>query len=555
MVEVGVKDESGERTMWQSVATRIMTGTAAIAAPAGAADKVLGGTLLDRGASARFLTQTTFGPTRSEIDRVALIGRDLWLLEQLGKTPTLHLPRYQALLAQSASAADARYAAWWEISLTAPDQLRQRVAFALSEIFVVSDADTTLNDRPMQVTAYYDLLVRNAFGNYRSLIEQVALSQAMGLYLSHLGNDKPDPVSGRRPDENFAREVMQLFSIGLWQLNRDGSPILDAKGEQIPTYDQEVIESYARIYTGWTWAHRTTWGRGSSVADETDAPMKAFPDHHDSGSKVLIDGSLVPAGQTPEQDLKAALDSLFNHANVPPFVARQLIIKLITSNPSPAFIDRIARVFENNGLGVRGDLGAVVTAIFLDPEARLGFLSDQTVYGKLKEPLLRLSQLLRAFEASSRSGIYGVGRTQAAYAQAPLGANSVFNFFSPQFQQPGPIKNAGYYSPEFQLQTETQGVLIVDNLGKRIALISATAGDNDPVLDLSSLVAEAADSSAMLDDLNVLMLGGSMSTSLRDIAARAIALTPDAGDEASRLKRAQIAVTVIAVSPEYAVQR
>ena len=202
-----------------------------------------------------------------------------------------------------------------------------------------------------------------------------------------------------------------------------------------------------------------------------------------------------------------------------------------------------------------GDLGAVVTAIFLDPEARLGFLSDQTVYGKLKEPLLRLSQLLRAFEASSRSGIYGVGRTQAAYAQAPLGANSVFNFFSPQFQQPGPIKNAGYYSPEFQLQTETQGVLIVDNLGKRIALISATAGDNDPVLDLSSLVAEAADSSAMLDDLNVLMLGGSMSTSLRDIAARAIALTPDAGDEASRLKRAQIAVTVIAVSPEYAVQR
>lgn len=541
--------------MWQSVATRIMTGTAVIAAPAGAADKVLGGTLLDRGASARFLTQTTFGPTRGEIDRVALIGRDLWLLEQLGKTPTLHLPRYQALLAQSASAADARYAAWWEISLTAPDQLRQRVAFALSEIFVVSDADTAFKDRSMQLVAYYDLLVRNAFGNYRALLEEVALSPAMGLFLSHLGNDKPDPVSGRRPDENFAREVMQLFSIGLWQLNRDGSPILDAKGEQIPTYDQEVIESYARIYTGWTWAHRTTWGRGSSVADETDAPMKAFPDHHDSGSKVLIDGSLVPAGQTPEQDLKAALDSLFNHANVPPFVARQLIIKLITSNPSPAFIDRIARVFENNGLGVRGDLGAVVTAIFLDPEARLGFLSDQTVYGKLKEPLLRLSQLLRAFEASSRSGIYGVGRTQAAYAQAPLGANSVFNFFSPQFQQPGPIKNAGYYSPEFQLQTETQGVLIVDNLGKRIALISATAGDNDPVLDLSSLVAEAADSSAMLDDLNVLMLGGSMSTSLRDIAARAIALTPDAGDEASRLKRAQIAVTVIAVSPEYAVQR
>lgn len=550
-----MKDESGGPAMRQTVTATTLSAAVGSATAATDTGKLLGGTLLDRGASARFLTQTTFGATRDEIDRVALIGRDLWLLEQLGKTPTLHLPRYQALLAQSASATDARYATWWEIALTAPDQLRQRVAFALSETFVVSDSDTALNDRPMQLTAYYDLLVRNAFGNYRSLLEQVALSPAMGLFLSHLGNDKPDPVTGRRPDENFAREAMQLFSIGLWQLNRDGSPILDAKGEQIPTYDQAVIENYARVYTGWTWAHRTTWGRGSAVADETDAPMKAFPDHHDSDSKVLIDGSVLPAGQTPEQDLKAALDSLFNHANVPPFIARQLIIKLITSNPSPAFIERIARVFENNGLGVRGDLGAVVTAIFLDPEARLGFLSDQTVYGKLKEPLLRLSQLLRAFEARSRSGLLGVGRTQAAYAQAPLGANSVFNFFSPQFQQPGPIKNAGYYSPEFQLQTETQGVLIVDNLGKRIALTSATAGDDDPVLDLSSLVAEAADSAAMLDDLDVLLLGGSMSASLRDIASRAIALTPDAGDEASRLKRAQIALTVIVVSPEYAVQR
>ena len=554
MVAVGVKAESGEQAMQVSVTTAgtlaaLAAGTAKAAEPG----KLLGGTLLDRGASARFLTQTTFGPTRSEIDRVALIGRDLWLLEQLGKTPSLHLPRYQALLAQTASATDARYAAWWEIALTAPDQLRQRVAFALSEILVVSDADTALDDRPMQLTAYYDLLVRNAFGNYRTLLEQVALSPAMGLYLSHLGNDKPDPLSGRRPDENFARELMQLFSIGLWQLNRDGSPILDAKGEQIPTYDQEVIENYARIYTGWTWAHRTSWGRNSSVAEETEAPMKSFPDHHDSGSKVLIDGSVVPAGQTPEQDLKAALDSLFKHANVPPFIARQLIIKLITSNPSPAVIERIARVFENNGLGVRGDLGAVVTAIFL--EARLGFLSDQTVYGKLKEPLLRLSQLLRAFEARSRSGLFGVGRTQAAYAQAPLGANSVFNFFSPHYQQPGPVKNSGYYSPEFQLQTETQGVLIVDNLGKRIALTAASAGDNDPVLDLSSLVAEAADSSALLDDLDVLLLGGQLSASLRDIASRAIALVPDAGDEVSHLKRAQLAVMVIAVSPEFAVQR
>ena len=528
--------------------------TAAAASGAQAAE-LIGIGLLDRGEAARFLTQTTFGPTRDEIDRVALIGRDAWLLDQLGKAPTLHLPRFQALQASFANAVDARYAAWWEISLTAPDQLRQRVAFALSEILVVSENDGQLQNRPMQLAAYYDLLLRNAFGNYRDLMQEVTLSPAMGLFLSHLGNDKPDPVSGQRPDENYARELMQLFSLGLWQLNRDGSAKLDAQGEQIPTYDQALIEEYARVYTGWTWAHRSSFGRGSVVADETDAPMKVFADHHDAGAKTLIGGTVLPAGQTPEQDLKMALDSVFQHANLPPFIARQLIIKLITSNPSAAFIDRVARVFENNGLGVRGDLGRVVMAIFLDPEARLGFLSDATVYGKLKEPLLRLSQLLRAFEASSRSGIYGVGRTQGAYGQQPLAAPSVFNFFSPHFQQPGAIRDGDWYSPEFQLQTETQGILIVDALTRRIQLSASTTDDNAPVLDLSPLVALAADAEALLDDLDVLLLGGSMSAGLRELVRAAIELTPDAGDEASRLQRARSALLFIVVSPEYAVQR
>lgn len=538
-----------------AAASRWISGAAAVPAVGAEAAGLIGTGLLDRGESARFLTQTTFGPTRAEIDRVALIGRDLWLLEQLGKTPTLHLPRFQALQASFSDDRDARHAAWWEISLTAPDQLRQRIAFALSEILVVSEDDGQLTNRPMQLAAYYDLLLRNAFGNYRSLMEEVALSPAMGLFLSHLGNDKSDSVSGRRPDENFAREMMQLFCLGLWQLNRDGSAKLDARGEQIPTYDQALIEEYARVYTGWTWAHRAQFGRSSRQEDETDAPMKAFAEHHDSGTKTLINGTVLPAGQTPEQDLKMALDSLFQHANLPPFIARQLIIKLVTSNPSPAFIDRIARVFENNGLGVRGDLGSVVAAIFLDPEARLGFLSDATVYGKLKEPLLRLSQLLRAFDARSRSGLYGVGRTQAALGQQPLAAPSVFNFFSPNFQQPGAIHDGGYYSPEFQLQTETQGILIIDFLAKRIQLSSGNATDNAPVLDLSSLVALAADADALLDDLNVLLLGGRMSTELRELARTAIELTPDGGDESSRLRRARSGLTFIVVSPEYAVQR
>jgi len=523
--------------------------------PAAQAAELIGTGLLDRGEAARFLNQTTFGPNRGDVDRVSLVGRDVWLAEQLGKAATLHLPRYQALKSAFSSDTDARYAAWWEISLTAPDQLRQRLAFALSEIFVVSDVDDQLVQRPLQLAAYYDLLLNNAFGNFRTLMEQVTLSPAMGLFLSHLGNDKPDPISGRRPDENYARELMQLFTIGLWQLNRDGSARLDGQGEQIPTYDQALVEEYARIYTGWTWAHRSSFGRGFDPEEETAAAMKVFADHHDGGSKTLINGILVPAGQTPEQDLKMALDSLFQHANLPPFIARQLIIKLVTSNPSPAFIDRIARNFENNGRGVRGDLGSVVTAIFLDPEARLGFLSDQTVYGKLKEPLLRMSQLLRAFEARSRSGLYGVGRTQFSLGQQPLAAPSVFNFFSPYFQQPGAIHDGNHYSPEFQLQTETQGILIVDALARRIGLDASSADDDAPVLDLDPLVELAGDANALLDDLDLLLLGGMMSAGLREQLRAAIEFTPDAGDAESRLQRARSALLFLVVSPEYAVQR
>lgn len=510
--------------------------------------------ILNRGASARFLSQTSFGPDPASIALVTLIGRDAWLAGQLLQPPTLHLPRYEAL-AETLDPADARHAAWWEIALTAPDQLRQRVAFALSEIFVVSETDSALGNRQDQLAAYYDILVRNAFGNYRDLLEEVTLSPAMGLFLSHLGNDKPDPESGRRPDENYAREVMQLFSIGLWELNRDGSAVLDAFGEQIPTYDQDSIEQYARIYTGWTWSHRDSFGRSSRREDETHDPMKAFADHHDAGEKTLIDGTVVPAGQTPEEDLEQALDSLFNHPNVAPFIARQLIIKLITSNPSPAFINRVAAVFENNGLGVRGDLGAVVTAIFLDPEARLGILSDANLYGKLKEPLIRLTHLLRAFEATSASGIYGLRSARSAYGQAPLAAPSVFNFFSPHFQQPGVIRDAGYFSPEFQLQTETQGIRIVDDLAKRVGVTADDASDNQPVLDLSGLVAIADDADAMLDEIDVLLLGGTMSDALRGIATQMIALIPDDGEDATRLRRAQAAVTAAVVSPEFAVQR
>lgn len=509
--------------------------------------------LLDRGQAARFLAQTTFGPTLDEINTVSLIGRDLWLAGQLVAPASSHLARYQALEPQFSNAGNARLAAWWEISLTGPDQLRQRVAFALSEIFVVSDQDSQLSGRQEQLAAYYDLLVDHAFGNYRDLLEAVTLSPAMGLFLSHLGNDKPNPETGRRPDENYAREAMQLFSIGLWQLNPDGSAMLGDDGEPVPTYDQDTIEAYARVYTGWTWAQRETFGRNISRAAETTEPMKAFAAHHDDGEKVLLNGQLLPAGQTPEQDLEAALDSLFEHPNTAPFIARQLIIKLITSNPSPEFVARIAGVFDNNGFGVRGDLGAVVTAIFLDPEARLRELSDAETYGKLKEPILRLSQLLRAFDVHSADGLYDIGSTQGAYAQAPLRSPSVFNFFSPNYALPGEIEARGLVSPEFQLQTETQGMLIVEDLARRIEV--GTADDAALALDLSAAAAEADDPDALADHLEILLLGGEMSDTLRQALLTLAAAVPEAEDGSHRLLRAQRAAMLVAVSPEYAVQR
>ena len=509
--------------------------------------------LLDRGQAARFLTQTTFGPTLAEINSVSLIGRDLWLARQLTASPSSHLERYEALLPQFGNPADARLAAWWEIALTGDDQLRQRVAFALSEIFVVSDQDSQLGGRQAQLAAYYDLLVEHAFGNYRELLEAVTLSPAMGLYLSHLGNDKPNPETGRRPDENYARESMQLFSIGLWQLNPDGSPVLDGAGERVPTYDQALIESYARVYTGWTWAHRETFGRGSSAEDETYEPMKAFADHHDMGEKRLLKDVVLPAGQTPEQDLEAALDSLTEHPNTAPFIARQLIIKLITSNPSPEFIARIAGVFENNGFGVRGDLGAVVRSIFLDPEARQRELSDIETYGKLKEPILRLSQLLRAFDASSPSGVYAIGNTQSAYAQAPLRSPSVFNFFSPNYALPGAIEVQGLLSPEFQLQTETQGMQIVDDLARRVE--NGLADDAALALDLSQAENQADDAESLADYLEILLLGGEMSDALRQALSEVIAGVPEAEDGHHLLLRAKLAAMLVVVSPEFAVQR
>ena len=352
--------------------------------------------------SVRFLTQSTFGATTESIDHLSENGYDFWLDEQFSLPASYHRPLVEEYPNDDLLNQTHRYEVWWRTVLTSDDQLRQRVAWALSQIFVISD-QSNLVVFPYAVAGYYDILVKNAFGNYRDLLEEVTLSPIMGIYLSMLGNEKPNLDLNIRPDENYAREVMQLFSIGLVKLNIDGSIQLDSNNQPIPTYDQDVIKGFAHVFTGWGFANSASWYEPSY---DVISPMQAFEDFHDTADKQLLDGFTINSGGNAQSDLDAALDNIFNHPNVAPFISYQLIQRLVTSNPTSDYVEIVASIFNDNGLGVRGDLKAVVKAILTDDEAISENNLRSDTFGKLKEPLLRFSQMWRAFEASADSGTY-----------------------------------------------------------------------------------------------------------------------------------------------------
>ena len=355
--------------------------------------------------SAQFLNQTTFGATEAEVQRVVSMGFEAWIDAEMAKPPSLQLPHLRALPPPQFpfQLQPDRADIWFRNVVNGDDQLRQRVAFALSEILVVSELGALVS-LPFSLADYYDVLTRNAFGNYRDLMEEVTLHPSMGVYLSMLGNEKPDAALNIRPDENYARELMQLFTIGLVELNNDGSIVLDGQGQPVPTYDQAVIEGFAHVFTGWNYAGFADFNLAFPTADNQTQPMQLYADFHDVGAKLLLGGTTLPAGQTGEQDLADALDNVFNHPNVGPFIALRLIQRLVTSNPSPDYVARVASAFNDNGLGERGDLAAVVKAILLDPDARPALRME--LDGKIKEPLLRITQLWRAYGAQSQSGGY-----------------------------------------------------------------------------------------------------------------------------------------------------
>jgi len=544
----------------------------------------------------RFLNQASFGATEAEASRLIALGDSSngysrWIDAQLARETSLLLPAVETAYPNPVpqgfnvgSLNAFRLERWFANVLRGDDQLRQRIAFALSEIFVVSQVGALLN-LPNATADFHDMLARNAFGNYRTLLEEVTLHPAMGTYLSMLGNQKAVAGTNLRPDENYAREMMQLFSIGLVQLNLDGSVRTDATGQPLPTYNQDVIESFAKVFTGWKWECPSTLPACTFTNTRPQIapvlgynqvrPMRLYPEQHDTGSKLVLSYSgvalpnaTIPAGQTGTQDLKDALDNVFNHPNVGPFISKQLIQKLVTSNPSPAYVQRVAERFNNDGNGRRGNLEAVVRAILLDSEARSAPSGNAaSAAGKLKEPLLRLTQLWRAYDATSRSGKLGAatnfpGGVGAVFGQAQGSAPSVFNFFSPFFAPPGEIADSGKVAPEMQLATEYLNTQSANFFWVQAQSRTHTAnnlGVDIMYINVSDELLVAADSEALINRVADRLLGGStqMSSALKAQAKAQIERTtvPTTSPSAALATRTADAIFFVVTSPEYTLQR
>lgn len=495
--------------------------------------------------AARFLVQATFGPTDEEITNLAGNGYDRWLADQFNQPHTKQSDRV------GGRASDDRIEAWWFNAIQGPDQLRQRVAFALSQIFVVSEVDLGGQDRNVGLATYYDMLAENAFGTYRDLLKKVTLHPIMGEYLSMVKNEKPDLARNIRPDENYAREIMQLFSIGLVELSLDGS-VRNAGSGGIPTYTQENIEGLAHVFTGWNYAGSPRWNSSHRNYLEPMEPDEGF---HDTATKIIVGGVTIPNGGTAEVDLDLALEALGRHANVAPFICEQLIKRLVTSNPTRAYVQRVAQVFVTDERGERGNLASVVRAILLDIEAREGHRTGGNSFGKLREPLLRQTALWRAMGARSASGRFVFNRPERDFGQAPLRAPSVFNFYRPDFQQPGDLSTAQLDSPEFAILTESTVVATTNRLYTNVFSNHSDATNrrvDDVLLQLDAAKTRANDPTPLVAYLDRILLAGQMSSTMRSTLI-AYLIPIDVSDGGT--DRVLEALYLIVSSPEFALQR
>lgn len=533
-----------------------------------------GSNSVTRAQAARFLQQATFGPTPRELDRLQQLGFVAWINDQMTNQPaTRHRKYIEQIYADFYAAhTDHSYSfndqffyifgnnvttPFARAAIGGPDQLRQRVAFALSQICVASRRDPNLENFPMGMTDFYDIFVRNAFGNYRDVLREVAFHPVMGRYLSSIGNQKARPEINQYPDENFAREVQQLFSIGLWELNLDGTRKLDVNGQPIATYVNGQITEFARVFTG-LWFGGHPWGTGGWNDEANATPMQMWAEKHDFGTKNLLKGFTIPA-RSPTvdnavRDVDDALRNLFEHPNCAPFISRQLIQFLVTSNPSTNYVARISAVFANNGAGKRGDLAAVVKAILLDSEARdARWSSGAPEFGRLKEPIHRAMAIARTGHLEKYTNLvwWMWGEFNAAAFQEPLFSPSVFNFFRPGYQPPGLLTANGLAGPAFQIVDSYSSISFPNKLWEFAQQGLVEYGNYAFAPDYADLVPLAANAPALVDEINLLFCGGQMTATTRDNILNTLHQVPvyDA------LLRTRLAVYLAATCPEGAVQR
>lgn len=503
--------------------------------------------------AARFLAQASMGITREQIARVRTLGYSAWIDEQIampsGQT------RWDWMIAKGYDAPrydgteDGIDACLWRKLMSSPATLRQRMTLALSDILVVSLGG--LVGRPwlaFSVAAYLDLLEAHAFGNYRALLEQVSLSPAMGEFLSYRGRARQDAMAGTMPDENYARELLQLFTIGLVDLDLEGKP-KRLGGVAQESFALADVVGLARVFTGWDYDDTAT---DRNRPDFTGRPMRHFTDRHESGSKSFL-GSTISAGTDGAASLRQALDTIFAHPNVGPFIGRQLIQRLVTSNPSPAYVKRVASVFNQDGYGQKGNLRAVLKAILLDREARDEITAQEPNFGKVREPILRLTGWGRAFAASSPSDGWGIGNTSdpsLSLGQSPMRAPSVFNFFQPDFTpQSAAAVGAGLVAPEMQLSDETSVIGYVNFIQTVIS-----SGLGDVRADYDALQALAADASLLIEEISLLLTAGQLSAQTTGLVKDTLE-TMSAATAQARLFRIYAALTMVMASPEFLVQK
>jgi len=522
--------------------------------------------------AARFLLQAQFSASDAELAAVRTAGYAGWLQTQIQSAsgPSgwdwLNARGYGDVN-NPANYYDQTYPGdymVWNQLMTSPDAARRRMALALSEIFVVSLNGLNFAWRSHAAAAYWDLLCTHAFGNYRALLEAVTLNVAMGVYLNTKGNKKADG-KGSAPDENYAREVMQLFSIGLVELNPDGTPRLSG-GNRIDTYGASDVSNLAQVFTGWdvdlsqnvNTSIAQTGGGTRTIPSTAFArlPMVQVGNNHSMLASTFL-GVTIPANTPAVGALKVALDTLFNHANTAPFIGRQLIQRLVTSNPSPAYVQRVAAAFTNNGQGVRGDLAAVYAAILLDEEARSPAGLTGHEFGKLREPMLRLVQWGRTFGADSATGAWKIGdlsNPATQLGQSPLRSGTVFNFFRPGYVPPATALSAGAVAPEFQLVNEST---VGGYLNALQGVISGGISSGDILARYTAELALATDAPALVARLALLLCAEQLSAATQTVIVNALNATPVTAGSSDTAKRNRVyaAVLMVMASAEYLVQK